>query len=84
MVVSASSFCRNLPDDVFGAWHDDGENDFKCCPGDVDEDGVVGFGDVLRILAVWGGTGGPEDLDYSGVVDFADLLIVLAAWGPCP
>jgi predicted outer membrane repeat protein len=83
VVVSASLLCLNLPDDVYGAWQDDGENVFTCCRGDVNEDGVVGFGDLLRVLAAWGPTGGPEDLDYSGVVDFDDLLVVLAAWGPC-
>ena len=56
----------------------------EACPADLDGSGAVDFGDILRILAAWGNTGGAEDLDESGVVDFGDLLIVLAAWGPCP
>lgn len=52
------------------------------CP-DLDEDGIVGFFEVLSILAAWGNTGGPEDFDGSGTVDFGDVLAVLAAWGPC-
>jgi hypothetical protein len=50
---------------------------------DIDGDGVVGFTDVLAVLAAWGNAGGPEDLDGSGLVDFGDLLVVLAQWGPC-
>ncbi len=53
------------------------------CPADLDGSGRVDFGDVLAVLAAWGGIGGPEDLDGSGVVDFGDLLAVLGAWGPC-
>lgn len=54
------------------------------CPEDLDGDTVVGFGDILQILAVWGQAGGAEDLDGSGFVDFGDLLVIFAAWGPCP
>lgn len=54
------------------------------CTGDLDDDGDVGFDDLVLVLGAWGNTGGPEDLDGSGTVDFDDLLIVLDAWGPCP
>ncbi len=54
------------------------------CPGDIDGNGAVEFGDILAILAAWGNKGGPEDLDGSGFVDIGDLLIVLGSWGPCP
>jgi len=51
-------------------------------PEDVNEDGVVDFGDVLVILAEWGLCDGcREDIDGSGAVDFTDLLVVLSAWG---
>ena len=57
------------------------------CEGDVDEDGAVGFSDLLLVLAAWGPcphqSGCPEDLDDDDQVGFSDLLIVLAAWGPC-
>ncbi|MHC4808800.1 MAG: hypothetical protein ACYTEV_00330 [Planctomycetota bacterium] len=55
---------------------------------DVDGDGLVGFGDVLAVLAAWGGCPGPPadcpgDVDGDGVTGFGDLLAVLAAWsGP--
>jgi hypothetical protein len=50
-------------------------------PGDVDGDGVVGFPDLLAILAAWGPClDCPEDLDGNGTVDFQDLLVVLANW----
>lgn len=54
------------------------------CPADVDDDGQVGFGDVLGVLAAWGPCPGcPQDADGDGTVGFSDLLLVLSAWGPC-
>ena len=54
------------------------------CVGDVDGDGVVGFNDVVQILATWGVCPGcPEDLDGNGMVGFSDVVIVLSNWGPC-
>ena len=51
---------------------------------DFDGSGVVGFGDLLRLLAVWGPCDGcPEDLDRFGSVDEPDLLYLLALWGFC-
>jgi hypothetical protein len=51
---------------------------------DLDGDGVVGFADLLMLLAAWGDCGPdecPADLDGSGDVGFSDLLVLLAAWG---
>ncbi len=49
-----------------------------------DFDGVVGFDDLLILLAAWGPCAEcVEYLDASGDVGFSDLLILLAAWGPC-
>jgi len=62
-------------------------HDFDCldpCAADVDGDGGVGIGDLLDLLAAWGGAGGPADVDDDGVVGIADFLAVLAGWGPCP
>ena len=54
------------------------------CPADVDRDGVVGFADLLAVLAAWGPCPGcPEDVDDSGAVGFDDVLALLAGWGPC-
>ena len=52
-------------------------------PEDVDGDGVIGFGDLLAILAAFGPCEGgpcPADVDGDGSVSFNDLLAVLAAW----
>ena len=51
------------------------------CPEDLDGDGLVGVGDLLTLLAAWGG---PEaDLDGDGITGVGDLLTVLSAWGVC-
>lgn len=53
--------------------------------GDLDGDGMVGFGDLLILLTEWGPCEGPAfcpaDLDGNGAVDFGDLLILLTEWG---
>lgn len=58
------------------------------CPADLDADGVIGFSDLLVVLAAWGpcpaGAFCDADLDASGAVDFSDLLEILAAFGDCP
>ena len=58
--------------------------DAPVCPTDVDQDGSVGFADVLSLLVDWGcGTCPDSDVDNSGFVDFSDLLAVIANWGDC-
>ena len=54
-------------------------------PFDLDGDGVVGFGDLLIVLAAWGDcplppADCPADLDNDGIVGFADLLLILTNW----
>lgn len=62
----------------------DGVPDECTCPGDIDHDGEVGFGDLLAVLAQWGSCSDcPADLDHDGVVGFSELVAVLSAWGPC-
>ena len=56
--------------------------EFDGCPADLDDDGVVGFDDLLILLAAWGTPDG--DTDGDDQTDFADLVTLLAAWGPCP
>ncbi|MBT8484206.1 MAG: VCBS repeat-containing protein, partial [Phycisphaerae bacterium] len=81
-----------VPDVAFAAEVDDGrwfyagvviiEGRSGPIAGDIDGDGVVGFLDLLAVLAAWGPCPGcPQDLDGDGVVGFTDLLVVLAAWG---
>ncbi len=52
--------------------------------GDIDQDGFVGFSDLVALLASWGPCQGPDlcpaDLDCNGDIGFGDLLILLAAW----
>ena len=52
------------------------------CPGDLDEDQVVGFTDLVLLLGQWQQPGS-GDLDESGTVDFADLVLLLNLWGDC-
>ena len=58
------------------------------CNGDLDNDRVVGFGDLLMILSAWGPCPTDAycdaDLDYSGDVGFGDVVSLLASWGDCP
>lgn len=54
--------------------------------GDLDGDGMVGFSDLLILLAEWGDcppppAACPADLDGGGTVGLGDLLILLANWG---
>ena len=54
------------------------------CAADLDQNGEVGFGDLLALLFAWGPCEGcDEDLDDNGAVEFDDLLTLLIAWGPC-
>ncbi|MBT8484472.1 MAG: S8 family serine peptidase [Phycisphaerales bacterium] len=49
--------------------------------GDLDGDGLVGFGDLLTLLAAWGPCAEcPADLDGSGDVGFADLVMLISMW----
>ena len=57
-----------------------------CEVADIDNDGIVGTGDLLILLAQWGPCP-PEcfgDIDGDGMVGTTDLLMLLAAWGACP
>lgn len=54
------------------------------CPWDFGGQGddQVGIGDLLALLAGWGG-GGVGDFDGGGI-GITDLLALLGHWGPCP
>ncbi|MHC5113258.1 MAG: FG-GAP-like repeat-containing protein [Planctomycetota bacterium] len=62
-------------------------NEIFPCPGDFNEDGAVGFGDILALIGLWGPCGVgitcPGDLNFDGAVGFGDILFVIANWGPC-
>ena len=54
------------------------------CPSDINEDGFVGFSDVLEVVASWGPClGCAADVNNDGAVEFDDLLQVLADYGDC-
>jgi hypothetical protein len=52
------------------------------CPGDFNNDGVVGGSDLASLLGGWGTA--KFDLDGDGTVGGADLAALLGAWGACP
>ena len=55
------------------------------CPGDCNDDGMVGFADLVTVLRDWDRTDPcVSDIDGSGRVDFTDFTILLSKWGPCP
>ena len=75
--------------DVALAWESFAVGIEPKCPcrfaGDVNCDGVVGFADVLAVLAKWGACANCfEDVNQDGAVEFADVLNLLANWGGCP
>jgi len=56
-----------------------------CQLADIDDDGTVGIGDFLLVLAQWGPCP-PQclgDVDGDGDVGILDFLLVLASWGAC-
>jgi hypothetical protein len=55
------------------------------CQGDLNGDGLVDAGDLVRLLETWGPCPAPPefcpgDLDGDGQVSIADLLALLAFW----
>jgi hypothetical protein len=73
--------------EVFGAADGVGTYAFvvnRTTRADITGDCVVGFDDLLALLAAWGPCDDPadcdEDVDEDGIVGFADILEVLANW----
>ena len=58
------------------------------CLADLDGDRVVGFGDLVNLLAGWGPCPTDAycsaDFDFDGAVGFGDVVRLLAEWGACP
>lgn len=52
---------------------------------DLDNDGIIGFNDLLGVLEAWGPCDDPDfcpaDFDQSNTVNFDDLLFLLSSWG---
>ena len=46
---------------------------------DLNADGIVDMGDLLIVMASWGGSGA-ADIDGDGSVGVGDLLAVLSDW----
>ena len=55
-------------------------DDTPVCPEDLDGSGRVDAGDLLQLIAQWGGDGA-ADIDGNGTVGVDDLLRVLRRWG---
>ena len=51
------------------------------CPGDLDQDGLVGVDDLLLVLEGWDTSQG--DVTGDGQTDVNDILAVIAYWGDC-
>ncbi len=54
------------------------------CEGDANNDRVVNFADITKVLENWGLTGpprGPGDADGDGDVNFTDITAALTSWG---
>ena len=59
------------------------DEDYECCPGDLDGNAAVDFTDLLSVLGAFGSTDPEADANGDGAVEFADILFLLARWGPC-
>jgi hypothetical protein len=53
------------------------------CPADIIPDGVIGVGELLRVINHLGDTFTDEDINNDGIVDIVDLLLVIDTWGVC-
>jgi hypothetical protein len=86
-VLSSSTVCDNAPDQIYGAWKDDGGNTIcsdKGCTSDLDGNGAVDGGDLNVLLGEWGSQSSLADINTDGLIDGADLNLLLGAWGNCP
>ncbi|MHC5114655.1 MAG: FG-GAP-like repeat-containing protein [Planctomycetota bacterium] len=49
---------------------------------DLNQDGTVGFADLLQVISAWGTCAVcPADLNADGQIGFGDVLVVIANWG---
>ena len=89
--MTGTTFCANQPDNIIGAWVDQGDNDLSAtcelppglCVGDVNADYDVDVLDLLYVIAVWNTDNPAGDINEDGWVDVMDLLEVIVNWGQC-
>ena len=88
-VLRQTRACGNAPNQIVGAWTDEGGNEVSpdCvapCPTDLDGDGVTGGGDLGLLFVSWGSClECPADFDGDGIVDGKDLGSLFIGWGEC-
>jgi hypothetical protein len=88
LLITGTSFCDNLPDDLSGNWTDLGGNTFcNACIADLNGDETVDGQDLSVLLSGWGACPGTgrciQDLNGDDVVDGRDLSVLLNDWGAC-
>lgn len=83
VVFTGTTVCDNEPDDMYGAYVDEGGNTLCMCPADINGNGVVEVDDILVIIAQWGTDGPQGDINHDGIVNIEDLLEAINAYGPC-
>ena len=89
--LASTTFCANQPDNIIGAWVDQGGNVLSAtcepppglCVGDVNADYDVDVLDLLYVIAVWNTDNPAGDINEDGWVDVMDLLEVIGNWGEC-
>jgi len=88
--IDTTHFCSNTPDDIYGAWLDDGDVTFEeicgspaACLGDTNADYNVDVLDLLYVILVWNTDNPQADFNDDGFVDVMDLLLVISNWGMC-
>ena len=78
----------NGPSDTFVAGISQNDTDMdgygNMCDADLDNSGLVNFGDLATIKAAFGTSDPDADLDGSGFVNFADLARFKALFGLPP
>ena len=87
---TCSGCCVGDPDDIFGAWFDEGDVTFEeicgspaTCMGDTNADFNVDVLDLLYVIAAWNTSNDLADFNDDGYVDVMDLLMVISNWGIC-
>ena len=57
----------------------------KVCRADLDNNGNVGFDDLIALLTFWGPCQAEcsGDLNNDGTIGFADLVELISSWGSC-